>query len=122
MVVTLRVPTRTCRIMGERSHLDDVWISRTRACERSASFQRLQAHARDSIFGGAEGTRGSERQIDDAIRDERPTVVDTHHYRAAVVEVRDLQPGPEGQAPMRRGHRVGIECFAARGALALMLP
>ena len=50
----------------------------------------------------------------------RTAVVDAHHDRSPVVEVRYLDPGAERQGPMRRGQRMHVEALAVRSAPALV--
>src|SRR4029079_13518968 len=49
----------------------------------------------------------------------RAAIVDADADDGAVVEPADLDPGAEGQLPVGRGHRAGVEALSARGLLAV---
>src|SRR4029077_15031320 len=85
----------------------------------STSSKRPQSHAGHAVFRYTEGLRRGEREVDDPASYERAAVVDSHHDRAVVLQVGDLEPGTERQAPVCRGQRVLVEGLAAGRRLAL---
>ena len=58
---------------------------------------------------------GGVGQVDDAIADERPAIVDAHHDLAAIAQVRDLGIAGNGQGLVRRRHGVHVVALAQRG-------
>src|SRR3546814_2566576 len=56
--------------------------------------------------------------VDHAAAAERAAVVDADDYALAVGEVGDAHPAAEGEGSVRGGQFVGVETFAARGAVA----
>jgi hypothetical protein len=69
----------------------------------------------------SEALRGSVGQVDQAVIDERPAIVDLDDDGATVVEIDDLGVGRQWQGLVRGGHREHVIGLAAGGAAAVKL-
>ena len=76
--------------------------------------QHLEAHRRRAGTDHVELPRRRVGEIDDAVVDERPAVVDAHHHRARVGQIGHPHARPMRQRLVRGGHRVLVVDLAAR--------
>ena len=95
---------------------------RARARPAAAGPSPRAARRDDAHFDGrgareqhVELGRGGVGEVDDAVADERPAVVDAHDDLAAVAQVRDLGVGGNRQRLVRGGHGVHVVALAERG-------
>ena len=83
--------------------------ARIAARREHADLHRRGAREQHVELGG-----GGVGQVDDAIADERPAIVDAHHDLAAIAQVRDLGVAGNGQGLVRRRHGVHVVALAQR--------
>src|SRR5579883_3264559 len=72
-------------------------------------------HRSDAVVLHAESLCRAAREIDDAAVDIRSPIIDTHHDRAPIVEVRDAHDTVERQGAVRRRQIVHVIALAAGG-------
>src|SRR5688572_13943271 len=80
----------------------------------------LEAHAGRAAVEEPQLLCGGLGEVDHPAFDVWTAVVDAHHDRSPVIEVRYLDPGAERQSPMRRSQCMHVEALAVRGAPALV--
>lgn len=84
-----------------------------------ALVERGQADPRDALAREADLPRGAFGKIDSAAANVRATIVDSHHHRSPVVEVRYPHSRAHRQAARGCGQAIFPEDFAVAGAPSL---
>lgn len=89
-------------------------------CPHQQNLDKAQIDVRDALGDDPEGLRSALRQVDDAVGDERPTVVDANGDGAAGVDVGDQHAGPKGHGLAHGGREPGtVEVLSVCGEVAL---
>jgi len=86
---------------------------------RLARFDQVQTDTLQSAMAELQSLSRAVRQVNDATRYDRSTVVDPDHYGLAISKVRDFHEASDWKCEVRGGHIVHFVRFAAGRRLSL---
>src|SRR5262245_24591213 len=82
--------------------------------------EHLEAHPRDSLLDELQLPGGGVGEVDQTSLRIGTAIVDAHHDRVAIREVRDPDPASERQGAMRRGEGIPVVVLAVGGAVPVL--